>query len=139
MSREAFDQLRARIMTIDDLEGAGGLLGWDQRTMMPRNGAAVRADRLATIGKMAHEMLVSDVTGELLERSRPYEESLPHDADDAALIRLIRREYEKQRLIPAELSAARIKAMTLGYAAWVRARAENDYGLFQPALALFVR
>jgi carboxypeptidase Taq len=134
MSKDAFDQLRARMMTLSDVEGALNLLAWDQQTMMPPNGAAVRAERLATLGQITHEMLVSDETSELLEKSRPYEESLPYDADDAALIRVVRRAYHRWRNIPVDLLTARIRAQSNGYAAWVRARAEDDYAQFQPAL-----
>ena len=41
MSKETYDQLLKKIRTVSDIGGAIALLGWDQRTHMPANGAAV--------------------------------------------------------------------------------------------------
>ena len=36
------------------------LLDWDQQTMMPPRGAASRAETVATVQRISHEMFVSD-------------------------------------------------------------------------------
>jgi carboxypeptidase Taq len=35
---------------------AGAVLGWDQQTYMPPGGVAARADQLATLSKISHQM-----------------------------------------------------------------------------------
>jgi carboxypeptidase Taq len=138
MTDTAFEALKARLHTVSDLSGAAGLMSWDLRTMMPPGGANVRAERLATIGRLAHEFFVSDETGELLEQLVDYERTQPDDSDEASLIRVARRDYEKARKVPSELEAELIRASTIGYEAWREARAASDYTVLLPALTRLV-
>jgi carboxypeptidase Taq len=126
--------LRERLGEIFDLQRAGGLLAWDQRVTMPHGGGPARADALATVGRLAHEKFVDDEIGALLEKLRPLEESLEHDSDDASLIRVTRRDWEKARRVPAELRAEIIRAAAVAHEVWVEARANDDFASFLPAL-----
>jgi carboxypeptidase Taq len=74
---EPLAELRQRLAEIQDLERALGVLGWDQRTMMPAGGAPGRAETLATLGGIHHEQLIDDELGRLLEAAQPYVDSLP--------------------------------------------------------------
>ena len=47
---------------------------------------------------ISHERFVSDEIGRLLEKLRAEEEALPYDSDDASLIRVTRRDWEKARI-----------------------------------------
>jgi carboxypeptidase Taq len=131
---EKFAQLKSRLMEIADLNKAAGLLGWDQRVMMPPAGAAVRAEVLATLGKIAHEKFTSDEMGKLLEDLKPYEESLPYDSDEASLIRVARRDYEKSVRVPANLRAEMSRASSQAQQVWVEARQKADFKHFLPML-----
>ena len=133
-----FQKLKDRLGEISDINGALALLGWDQRTIMPQGGAEVRSSRMATLGKISHELFVADETGQLLERLAEHERSLPFDSDDASLIRVTRRDYEKARIIPTELAVEFSLAANAGYQAWVEARAASDYAKLQPALERIV-
>src|SRR5206468_12602578 len=106
----AYAAFAARIAEYWDLFKVYWLLGWDQRTMMPPGGAAARADQLATVTRVMYERLTADEVGELLAELRGYEESLDYDSDEASLIRLTRREYEKFRRVPPELRAEMARA-----------------------------
>ena len=129
-----FLELKSRLAEIHDLNKIGWVLGWDQRTMMPPKGAAVRAEQLATIGRVAHEKFTSDEVGRLLEDLRPYEESLPYDSDEASLIRVARRDWEKARRVPAALRAEMSRAASLANPVWIEARKKSDFALFLPSL-----
>jgi carboxypeptidase Taq len=126
--------LRERLAEISDLRRTLLLLGWDQRVKMPPRGAEARAEALATLGRVAHERFVRDEIGSLLERLRAHEESLEYDSDDASLIRVVRRDWEKARREPAELLGERLRAASLAQGVWVDARARNDFDSFLPAL-----
>jgi carboxypeptidase Taq len=130
---EALAQLRQLLAEIEDLESAQRVLGWDQRTMMPRAGAQMRADALATLGGIVHERFTGDDVGRLLEQVRPLEETLDYDSDDAALIRVTRRDWEKQRRVPKELAEAWVREGAKAHSAWLEARDANDFGVFLPA------
>jgi carboxypeptidase Taq len=126
--------LRERLAEIYDLNRAAGVLGWDQRVTMPPGGGPARADALATIGRIAHQKFVDDAIGQLLDRLQPYDDSLEYDSDDASLIRVTRRDWEKQRRVPSDLRAEILRAGALGHEIWVEARASNDFASFLPAL-----
>ena len=126
--------LRERLAETSDLYRSLAVLGWDQKVTMPSRGHAARAEAMATLGRIAHEQFVDDEVGLLLERLRPLEESLEYDSDDASLIRVARRDWEKQRRVPTELRAEMIKAGALGNQVWIEARAESDFAAFLPAL-----
>jgi carboxypeptidase Taq len=126
--------LRERLAEISDLYRAASVLGWDQRVTMPPLGGEARAEALGTIGRIAHETFVDDEIGSLLEQLRPYEESLEYESDDASLIRVARRDWEKARKVPSELRGEMIRAGSRGHHIWVEARATNDFGKFLPAL-----
>jgi carboxypeptidase Taq len=131
---DALAQLTERLTRITDLDRVSRLLAWDQQTMMPGAGAAHRADHMATLRRLSHELLIADETGRLLEELGPLEETLAADSDDGALIRLTRRDYDKAVRVPAELRAEMARAAAEARPVWVKAKAESDYALFLPAL-----
>ncbi|MGH3077091.1 MAG: carboxypeptidase M32 [Gaiellaceae bacterium] len=126
--------LRERLAEISDIQRSVALLFWDQRVTMPPLGSPARAEAVATLGRIAHDRLVDDVIGSLLERLRPLEESLEHDSDDASLIRVTRRDWEKERRVPSELRTELLRAASAGHLTWVEARRNDDFGLFLPVL-----
>ena len=126
--------LKERLAEIFDLSKAGAVLAWDQKVVMPPGGHPARAEARATVGRIAHEKFVDAEIGNLLERLRPLEESLDYDSDDASLIRVTRRDWEKQRRIPTELHTELIRSAALGNQVWIEARATNDFPKFLPAL-----
>ena len=131
---QRLQDLRARLAQVSDLGRVARVLGWDQQTMMPRGGVATRAEQLATVGHLAHELFTSADVGRLLEELRPYEEGLPADSDDASLIRVTRRDWEKARRVPADLRAETMRSASIAQQAWVEARAESDFSKFLPHL-----
>ena len=130
---EPLAELRQRLAEIQDLERALGVLGWDQRTMMPAGGAPGRAETLATLGGIHHEQLIDDELGRLLDRAQPHVDSLPYDTDDASLVRVTRRDREQALRVPADLAAAWLREGARAQAAWLEARAASDYDVFLPA------
>jgi carboxypeptidase Taq len=134
VSEQLLSQLRERLAVIHDLRRAGWLLSWDQLTMMPPNGTESRGDQLATVDRVAHELFVSDETGELLSGLADYEQQLDPESIEASLIRVTRRDWEKARKVPAELRAEIVRAEVLGVPAWAEARKNADFAAFLPYL-----
>src|SRR5262245_50923690 len=131
---QRFTELKERLAEIHDLRRALEILFWDQTVMMPPGGNAVRGAQVATLDRIGHERFVSDEIGALLDELAPYEESLDHDSDEASLIRTTRRDWEKARRVPAELSAEMTGAAAEAHDVWAKARRDNDYALFLPQL-----
>jgi carboxypeptidase Taq len=101
---------------------------------MPPLGTPARADQLATLGRIAHERFVDPEIGRLLDRLAPLEESLPYDSDDASLVRVTRRDWEKLRRVPASLKEEMTRAGASGHHVWVQARTNRDFASFLPYL-----
>ena len=131
---DALDQLKSRLETIQSLGAIANLLVWDQRTIMPPAGAANRGAHLAALQQLGHELLIDPEVGRLLEELRPLEESLDPDSDDAATIRVARRDYDKAVRVPPELSAEMARAAAEAAPIWLEAKATSNFALFLPAL-----
>ncbi len=127
-------ELRARLGEINDLQSAAALLRWDQTTYMPPGGAAARGRQLATLQRLAHEKFTDPAMGVLLDDLQPYADSLPYDADEASLIRVTRREYERAVKVPPAFMAQLSSHKAASYAAWAQARPANDFPAVQPFL-----
>src|SRR6185437_7814664 len=94
MSRAAFDDLRQRLAEIADLGKTAALLSWDQQVMMPSGGAAIRAEQLATVGRIAHTKFISPEIGRLLDDLHDFGEQHEYDSFEASLVRVARRDWE---------------------------------------------
>jgi carboxypeptidase Taq len=129
-----FDELLRRLGEIADLDRVSSLLAWDRETKMPPLGAAGRADQSATLARLAHDLGTAPELGALLEELRELEESRDPDSFEASVTRVARRDYEKERRIPGELRAEMTRAASLGYRAWLEARAAADFEILQPHL-----
>ncbi|HWE81272.1 MAG TPA: carboxypeptidase M32 [Gaiellaceae bacterium] len=130
----AFEDLRNRLAEINDLGRVAALLGWDQQVMMPRRGAAVRAEQLATLRRVTHEKFTSPEIGRLLDELRPFEEQHDYDSFEASLVRVTRHDWEKACKVPSDLRAAMSRASSLALPVWVDARKNDDFAAFLPAL-----
>jgi len=131
---DALTELRRELAQITDLRTAARVLEWDQLVMMPRGGAGTRGDHLATVGRLAHELFVRDEIGELIETAASELDGAGPDTDDACLVDVTRRDWEKARRVPPDLQAEMTKLSSESVEAWATARANDDYASFRPWL-----
>ena len=64
--QQAYDELIREIKEIALLESCASVLFWDERTYMPRGGAAHRAAQVSMLAGMGHERFTDPRIGELL-------------------------------------------------------------------------
>ncbi len=131
---DQLNALKLRMAKLDDLRHAATLAHWDQQTQMPRGGGEARAEAMATLERIAHELFVDDETGRELEGAVNELDGSDPDGDDARLVALGRRQYGKARRVPTELAADLARAASTGQEVWVRARENADFAAFAPAL-----
>ena len=62
----AYATLIGRFKDYSLLNSCAGLLGWDERTYMPRQAATLRGDQMALLARLAHDLLTSSELGDLL-------------------------------------------------------------------------
>jgi carboxypeptidase Taq len=128
------NEVRVRLQEISDLSGAAAVLNWDQATHMPSGGAASRARQCARVSRIAHERMMRPALGRLLDALVPYGESLPPDSDDARLIAVTRREFERVRKVPPRHVQRANAIGAASYHAWTKARPANDFAAMRPYL-----
>ncbi|MBK8020397.1 MAG: carboxypeptidase M32 [Chloroflexi bacterium] len=128
-------ELKGRLLEVSDLSGASSVLGWDQSTYMPPGGGPARSRQTALIGRLAHERFTSPEIGRLLDELEPYREGLPYDHDDAALLRVTRRDYERQVKVPSAFLGEFMEHSGNLFDTWTRARPANDFGMVRDALS----
>lgn len=127
-------QLKERLRAIDDLHSAASVLHWDQATYMPAGGAGARARQLATLSRLAHEQFIDREIGRLLDALAPRLADGPPEDDDAALYRVVRREYERATRVPADYSQRAAAHATEAFSVWAEARPRDDFAVCQPYL-----
>ena len=130
----AYEELRTHLGEVSDLRRIGQVLFWDQQVIMPPGGAPGRAEQSATLARISHEAFISPEIGRLLEELAPWAESLDPDSDEASIVRVSRRDWEKARRVPPELSAEMNRASSLALRAWAQARADSDFASLVPYL-----
>jgi Zn-dependent M32 family carboxypeptidase len=126
--------LKRRLLEISDIGAAGSLLDWDQSTHMPSGGAVARGRQGALLRRLAHEQMVDPALGRLLDALTSHAESLDPDSDDACLIRVARRDFEKAIKVPPDHVARANELGSASYDVWTRARPANDFAAVLPFL-----
>ncbi|MBN1920731.1 MAG: carboxypeptidase M32 [Anaerolineae bacterium] len=132
------EELKKHLYRVYDIRSAAAVLEWDQQILMPAEGATARGEQVATLSALAHEISIAEETGRLLEAAEAEVAGMPYDSDDASLVRVLRREYDRNTKIPTELVAERARVTAMAFEAWKQARAENNVALFEPHLERFM-
>ena len=130
------EALKNKLADVQNLTAASSLLGWDQQVLMPPGGAEARAEQLATLDKLAHELFTVDEIGELLDDLSGADFGV--DTDDATLIRVAQRDYNKARKLPQSLVVELSRTCSLAQQIWTTARAEKDFSQFQDVLTKII-
>ncbi len=128
------EPLRNKLAELQDLRAASALLSWDQATYMPPGGAQARGRQLATLGRLAQERATDPELGELLDELAEVEQDQAYDSDEASLVRIARRDYERAARVPPEFRARFTEHSSESYQIWTRARPADDFSMVQPFL-----
>jgi carboxypeptidase Taq len=133
MSQPYADLIR-RVKDYNLLASCGSVLGWDERTYMPHEGSAHRAEQMALVARLTHEMATAPQIGELLGEV----EGGPLGEDAGANVREIRRSYDRAVKLPPDLVEELARTTTRAQQVWQEARAANAFATFRPWLEKIV-
>ena len=125
----AYDDLMAFQRETEALAQVAGRLGWDQETMMPDGAVEQRAEEHGAMAGVLHARRIDPRIGEWLQTAEAGDEIA------AANLRLIRRDFERTAMVPAQLSAALARETSRAHRVWAQARADEDVAAFLPALS----
>ena len=117
---------------LSTLGGVAALLGWDQMTYMPKNGAIERSEQNALISKLSHQRVISDEFWNHIEYLTKEETFEKLEAKDKAVVKRLKIDVEKARKVPTEFVEKMTKITTIAYQKWEEARNINDFKVFLP-------
>ncbi|MGU3496261.1 carboxypeptidase M32 [Xanthobacteraceae bacterium A53D] len=127
----AYAALTAHLSRASAINNALGILQWDSDTMMPKGAVGTRADSLALLRVMSHEMITDPRIGDWMADA---EATGDLDAWARANIREMRRIWTVETAVPADLVEASSKAISICEMTWRQARADSDFKTLLPFL-----
>jgi carboxypeptidase Taq len=131
---QRLSELKTRLREIADLEASSAVLWWDQATYMPAGGAAARGRQGALLNRLVHERRTDPALGRLIERLIPHAERLSPESDEAALIAVARRDFNKAIRVPNDFVGRMSEHASASYHAWSQARPADDFAAMRPFL-----
>ena len=133
MSSDAYLRLCERAREVHLLQSIGALLSWDLETYLPTKAVPYRANQLSYLEAKAHLLFTEPSVGDWIKSAE--DSGFEPGSEAAANIREWRRSYDRATKIPVALVEEFEKTRTMARTAWVTARAESNFALFEPHLA----
>ncbi len=128
---ETYDRFIETVRRIENLAAGASVLQWDQEVKMPDEGIEARSQQLSTLSAVIHEEFTDEEMGEFLDALEAEE----LDAEKSAVVREIRRQYERKTRVPTELVEEISRTTSEALPKWKEAKAEDDFAIFAPILA----
>lgn len=127
-----YKKLVTELKRLHHLNSTLSLLGWDEQVNLPKGSAERRAQQSAVLADIVHREFTQPQIGEWLDNL----ESLANGLSDQnlAVIREVRRNYDRAVKLPAEFVARKTVLDSQAYHAWADARAKINFSLFAPLL-----
>ncbi len=126
-----YENLETRFRQLGILNEATAILGWDAATLMPEGAAGSRAEQLAVLRRMSHDILTGPETGDLLEGAASQRDL---DLWRQANLREMRRLWVHATAVPGDLVEAFSRACSACEMKWREARAASDFPSVLPDL-----
>ncbi|MBB2174523.1 carboxypeptidase M32 [Gluconacetobacter johannae] len=130
MPQQAYADLETHFARIGRIRNALGILCWDKDVMMPSGAAEGRAESIATLSVLCHELTTAPVMGDLLARAEA-----PAGSWQEANLREMRRAFIHATAVPSDLVEATSRATSRCEMAWRTARRDSDFASLLPLLA----
>jgi len=135
--RQKYQDLADKLRDVAALEGAAGLLSWDEMVMMPPEAAAVRGKQKAALAGVLHEQSTSPDLGKLIHALSAANKDEFNDYEKA-VIELARRDFKRKSSITKDLAKEIAELESSAMQAWVEARKASDFSKFAPFLERWV-
>jgi carboxypeptidase Taq len=124
--------LEGRFHRLAALNEAAGMLHWDMAAMMPPGGAETRAEQLAQLRLVCHEILADPAMAGLLGEAESRREEL--DPWAASNLHEMRRQWIHATALEPRLVEALSRASSRCEGIWREARPASDFAKVAPAL-----
>jgi carboxypeptidase Taq len=128
----AYSDLEQRFRRMLMLQSVEEMLDWDSSAMMPTGAAASRADQMALLRVLRHELMCAPELVELLGEAEGQADSL--DPWQQANLREMRHQWVHSASVPGDLVDALSRATSACEVSWREARKESDFDAMASSL-----
>ncbi|TFG29931.1 carboxypeptidase M32 [Candidatus Thorarchaeota archaeon] len=129
---ESYGKLRERVKTAIQLQSVTGIIQWDMYTKIPPRGLEQRAEQLAVMSQIQHQMMTDPEIGKILSNIDKDSEML--DQFQQREVELVKRNWKIQSALPEKLVTDEAKQKTISTSQWRKAKTARDWKIFQPEL-----
>lgn len=130
-SKELYKLYQEKMQRIADIKYATAVLQWDQETYLPLKGNTIRGQQIATLSELAHQEFTDEQTGTLLHKMADKNDL---DEKQQKNVELSLYDYHKSKKLPGKFVRLLSETVTRSFHAWVKARKENSFAVFQNPL-----
>lgn len=133
MSYKKFEE---KYHKIADIGYAIAVLNWDQETYIPKKGTEKRAQQIATLSGIAHELGTDKKLGKLLKKLKKNDSLKPIEKKN---VKLAWKDYKTSKKFTKDFVMKESKAISTAFQAWIQARNEDNFEVYIPALTEIVK
>ena len=130
--KNKYQEYKDTLCKVADIEFSIALLAWDQEVNMPSKGSIFRSQQMATLSGISHEISTDNQFGDLLKELNEQKEQLDEKQKKNILLSL--EDFEKKSKYTKEFVIRRSQVTSAAYNAWVKAKSENNFDVYQEAL-----
>lgn len=130
MRHSPYQSLENRFRRLFALRDAEAFLSWDLAAMMPPGGADSRAEQIAQLRAVHHNLLTTPDMGELIETAT----GGGLTSGESANLREMRDMWRRAVALPEDLVTELSRACSACETAWRAARPANDFAAILPSL-----
>jgi carboxypeptidase Taq len=127
-----YEQLRERLKIVIQFQTAMNILQWDVKTVIPPRAHQQRAEQLAVMSKILHQMITAPEIGILLSEIDTQDLNL--DKYQLRETELTKLTYKQASALPEKLVIDDVKQRAIATSQWNKAKSTNNWKLFEPEL-----
>jgi len=131
-SKKLYQQYKQHLQKIADTRYAIAVLQWDQETYMPVKGARYRAQQIATLSEINHEMFTRESFKDLLQELTA---AGGLDELEQKNVALTWYDYTQQQKLSGDFVRRLSEATSRSFQAWVSAKTADNFSMFENDLA----
>ncbi len=134
-SAQKYNEYKTALQKIADIKYASALLQWDQETYLPSKGNDARGRQIATLNELAHNHFTDENLGALLNQLVSNKKL---SSSEKRNVQLSLEDYNRNKKIPSVFVHKLSSAINVGYHAWIKARKENSFTVFEKPLQAII-
>lgn len=130
MKKDPFQFVLRHSLELKVLDSILNLLSWDQETVMPPRAVEHRCHQKTLLAGIIHQKKIDDDFFDALKKAAHSFKN--KDSDKAILLKRMLSDITKARKLPQSFVERYTTATSHSFSAWERAKAENDWSIFEP-------